>query len=710
MSDTDSPVDMSPGSPVGRQSEELLDHRNQPHNLPRGRSNSLVPPSPAVHPISSPRVLAQRVGTDNVDVDVDEARLDAESAMAYARRSNKSDDTAVERIIVEEALSPPPSSRDGPQSAARPRRETNDRFMEVRPSPMREISDPNNGGTATRSRIIDFQDVRPQRRRSSSSSGSTTSRRSWNNRNDLVRTPSGNRRTRAGTIDPFPLVKDDDAVSRVDSNHTAQPAEEDVCFPMSDEPSAPGIIDFDEIEEFVEEERARRGSFMSEEGGSAGSSQGHSRKYSSSSAFRARMYPYGAGGYAGYGGDGRDGSAIADEDDIDLEKQTIAIDHAMTKASAALPELRKTNTVETTMGGISGLDEGEREKEKPERFSFFNSEMDETIHAVTMGDLTQEGQSFRDLFSAQNGTWWLDCLNPSDAEMRMLAKAFGIHPLTAEDIRTQETREKVELFKSYYFVCFRSFEADPSNEEYLEPVNHYLVVFRDGILSFHFSPSPHPANVRRRIRQLRDYISVSSDWIGYALIDDITDSFAPLVARIERETELIEDAVLTARAEDHNEMLRRMGECRRVVMGLIRLLGGKADVIKMFAKRCNEHWDVAPKSEIGLYLGDIQDHLITMFSSLSQFEKILSRSHSNYLAQLSVDSIMSNNRVNVVLSRITVIGTILVPMNIITGLFGMNVHVPGMEQPTFAWFGGICAFMVLIISAGMYFARRARVI
>ena len=29
----------------------------------------------------------------------------------------------------------------------------------------------------------------------------------------------------------------------------------------------------------------------------------------------------------------------------------------------------------------------------------------------------------------------------------MLAKAFGIHPLTAEDIRMQETREKLNYLK-----------------------------------------------------------------------------------------------------------------------------------------------------------------------------------------------------------------------------------------------------------------------
>ena len=241
-------------------------------------------------------------------------------------------------------------------------------------------------------------------------------------------------------------------------------------------------------------------------------------------------------------------------------------------------------------------------------------------------------------------TWWLDVLSPTDAEMKVLSKTFGIHPLTAEDIMMQEAREKVELFRNYYFVNYRSFEQDMNNEDFLEPVNMYVVVFREGVISFHFSLTPHPANVRRRIRQLKDYMILSSDWISYAIIDDITDVFAPLIQGIEDEVDDIDDAILKLHSPAMDEksnkdnekrseaadptstergadMLRRVGDCRKKVMGLYRLLGNKADVIKGFAKRCNEHWDVAPRSEIGLYLGDIQDHIVTMTGNLSHYEK-----------------------------------------------------------------------------------------
>lgn len=86
-----------------------------------------------------------------------------------------------------------------------------------------------------------------------------------------------------------------------------------------------------------------------------------------------------------------------------------------------------------------------------------------------------------------------------------------------------------------------------------------------------------------------------------------------------------------------------------------------------------------------------------MTQNLNHYEKILSRSHSNYLAQISIEMTDANNQINDVLSKLTALGTVLIPMNLITGelcflvclsftigetlgLWGMNVHVPGQDD------------------------------
>ena len=350
--------------------------------------------------------------------------------------------------------------------------------------------------------------------------------------------------------------------------------------------------------------------------------------------------------------------------------------------------------------------------EPSDRFYFFSSELTKGLRARKLGDFVTDGTTFRDLFDVgeEGGTWWLDIQNPTKAELAVLCKAFKIHRLTQEDIETQEAREKVELFSQYYFVCFRSFNMDRGHEDFLDPVHVYIVVCADGVLSFSYHPNPHAKNVRKRIAKLGDFLSLGPDYICYALIDDIVDSFAPVILEAEHQSESIEDEVFISRDDDLGALLRQIGDCRKRILNMMRLLGGKADVIKGFAKRCNDQYQMTPRGDIGLYLGDIQDHVVTMMSNLGHVEKMLSRSHANYLAQLNVNNITKGNHTNKTLAKITVLATILVPLNLVTGLFGMNVNVPGKDTEGLYWFFGIIGFIACIVALSLFVARRLRVI
>jgi len=99
-----------------------------------------------------------------------------------------------------------------------------------------------------------------------------------------------------------------------------------------------------------------------------------------------------------------------------------------------------------------------------------------------------------------------------------------------------------------------------------------------------------------------------------------------------------------------------------------------------------------------------------MMTSLAHFEKMLSRSHSNYLAQLSIDNITQGNHANKVLSKITLLASILVPLNLVCGMFGMNVKVPWREVDNLGPFFGIFGSLIVIVLVFYTVAKRLRYI
>lgn len=265
---------------------------------------------------------------------------------------------------------------------------------------------------------------------------------------------------------------------------------EDTCVPPFEEPGRIPVIDYEELEEFVALNQKSKPSISR-------------RKHSLSSQGRySRVFE-----------DLRPGAGTASEAD---EKRSSSGELSL---EDSMPP--KFNEKIFDNANEKGLLDKLKNANEPTRFGFFSSESQSTVHAAELGDLVLPGDTFRDLFQLgpDGGVWWLDVLNPTEAEVSALSRAFSIHPLTTEDILTQESREKVELFKQYYFVCFRTFyQLEKDSERFMEPVNFYMVVFRDGVLSFSFTENPHAANVRRRIGKLRDYVSLSSDWICYAMM------------------------------------------------------------------------------------------------------------------------------------------------------------------------------------------------
>jgi len=362
--------------------------------------------------------------------------------------------------------------------SARPGRSAPDRSRRGTVSTLdpRSISPPNS--------VKAFADARRRERQFSTSDPSSVKAFAEARRHedyDLHRTISGASRRSKRSLRSRRFTNENDAKSFAGSCKTA---EEDVCFPLHNQGNKDTLqIDFEVLEAFIADEESRD-------------------KTPPKGQPQARIFH-------------------------DLRAQRSDGGDATFTSGGDIVEIPSGTSMETNekVHENDSLDEFSGEPQRIEnRFEFFSSQGESTIHAAEFGDLILPGDDVRSLFTLpqgeeMDGVWWLNMNNPTDEEIRAICKAFGVHPLTIEDIGTQEAREKIELFPSYYFACFRSFHVQEidDGQEY-EPFNIYVVVFREGTLSFSFSPNLHAAHVRKRITMLKDYVALSSDWICYALM------------------------------------------------------------------------------------------------------------------------------------------------------------------------------------------------
>lgn len=288
---------------------------------------------------------------------------------------------------------------------------------------------------------------------------------------------------------------------------------------------------------------------------------------------------------------------------------------------------------------------------------------------------------------------------------------FKIHPLTIEDILSEDGREKTERFENYIFVCIRACGQEDENSKMSEPLSYnkiFLLLFPKHIITIHNQSIRQVRHVIRRVNPLKNVLKVTSDWFMYALLDDVVDEFTPSIKTMESEVEEIDDIILYLKRTSQTEMLRRIGYSRNRVNQLIRLLRPKIEIINILTKR---HAQQLEENTL-LYLRDTQDHLMGMIQVLEQNSETLNRSHNNYLAQISIELAEMSNKMNMQVQILTKVTSLALPFAIIGGLWGMNVVVPfEIVNGSMATWDMLMPFWSLVIlsitlSVGFWFMGR----
>lgn len=154
--------------------------------------------------------------------------------------------------------------------------------------------------------------------------------------------------------------------------------------------------------------------------------------------------------------------------------------------------------------------------------------------------------------------------------------------------------------------------------------------------------------------------------------------------------------------------LRRMAKTRKLVTLLGRLLASKADVVTQIRKRLLQTGEPSlgnggtkgEELEVAIYMGDVQDHILTLQHSLNHIERVLSQSHPSYLSSLRTTVARSKGSTDKGLLYLTVVSIAVLCCQTTIGIFSMNVHIPNSKHARtnpFVVFGLVVALACIVI-------------
>ncbi|MDD4650285.1 MAG: magnesium/cobalt transporter CorA, partial [Desulfoplanes sp.] len=277
---------------------------------------------------------------------------------------------------------------------------------------------------------------------------------------------------------------------------------------------------------------------------------------------------------------------------------------------------------------------------------------------------------------------WMNMDGIHDIEMlKTIGNVFTIHPLTLEDILNTEHRPKMEEYDTYLFMVLKLFTlSEDLGELEIEQVSFALG--ENYILSFQEQQGDVFDEVRSRIRAGKGKIrSQGADYITYALIDAVVDSYFLVLEHISDRIESLEEELLIS---PNPGMPEEIHSLKRSLILLRKFISPMREVVSGFLH--TESGLIRDPTKI--YLRDVHDHIIQLIETIQSHRDILSGLLDLYLSSIS-------QRMNEVMKILTIIATIFIPLTFVAGVYGMNFEY--MPELKWRWaYPSLWAFMLVM--------------
>lgn len=271
---------------------------------------------------------------------------------------------------------------------------------------------------------------------------------------------------------------------------------------------------------------------------------------------------------------------------------------------------------------------------------------------------------------------WIEAIGPSVEECSRLVQGLGLHELALEDALQPGHPPKFEVFDTNLFLIAHTPDSDA--EEGTRKIAMFLA--KDWIVTMLREPLERLQSIAARVQRDPDRYLSAPAALAHLILDHMTDGFEQLVDELRDHVEGIED---TCYGRPHSAQMEGILEKRQEAAQLARTVRSQRDVCAALFRTIHPS---LPK-RIQPYLRDIYDHILRVHEQLEGVREGLAAARDAYFASV-------NTRLNEVMRTLTVIATIMMPLGVITGVYGMNFDwMPGLHTPGGFWLviGGMFA-------------------
>ncbi|MBS1518517.1 MAG: magnesium/cobalt transporter CorA [Bacteroidetes bacterium] len=319
-----------------------------------------------------------------------------------------------------------------------------------------------------------------------------------------------------------------------------------------------------------------------------------------------------------------------------------------------------------------------------------------TIYSKSEGIRSPEPGSLKswDFNSAE--IMWTDIFDAqmTDSE-KILTGIFNFHPLAIEDTFKYYKdhsvhHPKIDDFGDYLFIVFNGIQIESGSKRYsIFSLSCFLG--KNFLITIHNEKGENSV-----LKNIKNFLSESAfkkgpDFILNMILDEIVDRYYPVLDQIETEIEVVENKIF--KDMPNNRTLLSILNLKKELIKLRRISSYQKEVLYKLSKRESDLISL----EESIYYRNVYDHLVRVSDTTESYRDYVTGILDSYLS-------IVNNKMNEVMKFLTIIATIMLPLTLITGVFGMNFDsIPFLHNETGFYIS--LGIMFIIAAVMLYWFR-----
>ncbi|MBU4314260.1 MAG: magnesium/cobalt transporter CorA [Actinobacteria bacterium] len=278
---------------------------------------------------------------------------------------------------------------------------------------------------------------------------------------------------------------------------------------------------------------------------------------------------------------------------------------------------------------------------------------------------------------------WIDIENPSKENMQFLRDHFHFHPLDIEDCLSIIERPKLDEYDDYFFLVLH-IPYFIKQTRRLVPFAVNIFIGNNFLVTVHHGLCSPIQNTFDDLAENHQILDKGSGYLLHKVIDSLIDYNFPILNKIYRNVQDVEDAIFKkAGSKNVKDILL----IRTNILTFRNIIFPQRKFLKTLEIKDMDFLIEA----LEVYFGDLVDHIEKIWDTLENYKELIEGVHDAHQSLLS-------NKINDIMRILTIFSVIILPLALISGIYGMNIVLP-LERNPFAFI--IIVVVMIIISIGM---------